>query len=691
MAPLGISKADLPEGSIILNEPISFYYRFKTLIWLTAGFIFLLILINFALIINIARRKRAEEALRLTQFSIKSASASIFWINPDGNFIYVNDTACKKLGYSREELLEMNVADIDPIYPADVRAAHWEKFYQKSVRSFESRHRSKEGRIYPVEITAHYMVFGGKEYEFSFAIDITERKLAEAALRESEERFRVLFEHAPDPFYINRVDGTLVDGNSAAEVFLGYMKEELIGTNFLEKGILSGEDISRAIDLLEKNKNGEPTGPDEFTLYRKDGSAAYAEITTHPVNIKGEKLVLGVARDISERKKAEEERRNLEARLRQAQKMEAIGTLAGGIAHDFNNILSAVFGFTEIALNDVQTGSRLHRNLTEVLKAGERAKGLVQQILTFSRQTEHELKPVQVSIILREALRLLRASLPTTIEIRSDIRSDSAVLADSTQLHQVVMNLCTNAGHAMQGEGGILEMSLTDVEIDPEYTAHHLDLTPGSYLELAVTDTGHGMSPGVLNRIFDPFYTTKEKGEGTGMGLSVVHGIIKSHSGEITVYSEPAKGSTFKVYLPAIEQEVISESDTARPLPSGSERILFVDDEIALVNIGKQILENLGYDVEIRTSSHEALELFKVKSDKFDLVITDMTMPGMTGYQLTREILKIRPGIPIILCTGYSKQITEEKAKAIGIKAFAMKPVVARELAEIVRKVLDEG
>jgi CheY-like chemotaxis protein len=199
------------------------------------------------------------------------------------------------------------------------------------------------------------------------------------------------------------------------------------------------------------------------------------------------------------------------------------------------------------------------------------------------------------------------------------------------------------------------------------------------------------MSPGVLNRIFDPFYTTKEKGEGTGMGLSVVHGIIKSHSGEITVYSEPAKGSTFKVYLPAIEQEVISESDTARPLPSGSERILFVDDEIALVNIGKQILENLGYDVEIRTSSHEALELFKVKSDKFDLVITDMTMPGMTGYQLTREILKIRPGIPIILCTGYSKQITEEKAKAIGIKAFAMKPVVARELAEIVRKVLDEG
>jgi PAS domain S-box-containing protein len=572
MAPFGISKADLPEGSIILNEPISFYYRFKIVIGLTAGSIFLLILINIVLIINIARRKTAE-----------------------------------------------------------------------------------------------------------------------AELRESEERFRILFEHAPDPFYINRMNGTLVDGNSAAEKFLGYRRKELIGTNFLEKGILSDQDIPRALYLLEKNKNGEPTGPDEFTLYRKDGSPAYAEITTHPVNIKGEKLVLGVARDITERKKVEQERVNLEARLRQAQKMEAVGTLAGGIAHDFNNILSAVFGFTEIALNDVQVGSPLYKNLKEVLKAGERAKSLVRQILTFSRQTEHEQKPVQVRIITREALKLLRASLPTTIEIRTEIRSDAAVFADSTQLHQVVMNLCTNASHAMQEKGGILEVRLVEVEIDPEHTAFQFDLAPGSYLELTVSDTGHGMSAEVLNRIFDPFFTTKEKGEGTGMGLSVVHGIIKSHSGEISVYSEPGKGSTFKVYLPIIEQEVISESDTAQPLPAGSERILFIDDEKTLVDIGKQILEHLGYDVEVRTSSYEALELFKVKSDKFDLVITDMTMPGMTGEQLTKEILKIRPGIPIILCTGYSKKITEEKAKRIGIKSFAMKPVVAHELAMTVRKVLDEG
>jgi len=316
---------------------------------------------------------------------------------------------------------------------------------------------------------------------------------------------------------------------------------------------------------------------------------------------------------------------------------------------------------------------------------------LVKQILTFSRQAEQELKPVQIKHVAMEALKLLRASLPTTIEIHQTIESNSAVLADFIQIHQVVMNLCTNASHAMQAEGGTLEVSLVDVEIDSDFAAGHPGLLPGPYLRLSVKDTGHGMSPDVLNRIFDPFFTTKEKGEGTGMGLSVVHGIVKSHDGEVVVHSEPGKGTTFNIYFPAIEKEEIQETGAVLPLPVGNERILFIDDEPSLVYIGKQILERLGYEVEARTSSLEALELFKIKSEKFDLVVTDMTMPKMTGDHLAREIIKIRANIPIILCTGYSKKISEGKAEASGVRALVMKPVVAEQLAKIVRRVLDEG
>ena len=280
--------------------------------------------------------------------------------------------------------------------------------------------------------------------------------------------------------------------------------------------------------------------------------------------------------------------------------------------------------------------------------------------------------------------------MPTTIDIQQNIASDSVVLADLTQIHQVVMNLCTNANHAMQAEGGTLTINLVDTEINAEIAAQHPGLTPGSYIKLSVTDTGHGMSPNVINRIFDPFFTTKEKGEGTGMGLAVVHGIIKSYGGEIIVHSQPGKGTIFDIYFPVIEKVEFKEIKTVPFLPVGDERILFVDDEPSLVHIGKQILERLGYEVVTRTSSLEALELFKIKSQKFDLVITDMTMPGMTGDQLAAEIIKIRPDMPIILCTGYSKNMSEDKARSLGIRALAMKPVVADQLANIVRNVLDE-
>jgi CheY-like chemotaxis protein len=315
----------------------------------------------------------------------------------------------------------------------------------------------------------------------------------------------------------------------------------------------------------------------------------------------------------------------------------------------------------------------------------------VKQILTFSRQTKQELRPVQIKQIVSETLRLLRASLPTTVKISVDLQSDSAVLAEPTQIHQVIMNLCTNAAHAMRATGGQLKIDLSNVELSGSLIEQQPYLTPGQYIRLRVIDTGHGMETAIVDRIFDPFFTTKERGEGTGMGLAVVLGIVKSHGGTITVESEMGKGSTFNIFLPAIMQEVDHEVSAKAPIPTGTERILFIDDEKSLVDLGQQILERLGYKVTIRTSSVEALELFMEQPHKFDLVITDMTMPNMTGDELAGKLMRIRADIPVVLCTGYSERISQERAHDLGIKEFILKPIVMRELAVKVRSALDTG
>ena len=404
----------------------------------------------------------------------------------------------------------------------------------------------------------------------------------------------------------------------------------------------------------------------------------------------GEIVYEGLMEDITERKQMEEERKRLEVQLQQAQKMESIGTLAGGIAHDFNNILTPIIVQTELSLLDLTDESPVWFNLQEVLKAGNRAKDLVAQILTFSRQTEQQPIPLKIAPIAREAIKLLRASLPTTIEIRFDLREGSdTVMADPTQIHQVFMNLCTNAGHAMQETGGILQVSLSDIDVDSDFAVKHTDLEPGPYLKLTVSDTGHGISPEVMARIFHPFFTTKDRTEGTGMGLSVVHGIISGYGGAITADSEPGKGAIFNVFLPRTRSKVLEKKELIRQLPTGNERILVVDDEKSMVDTLKKMLARLGYRVVVRTSSIEALEAFRSGPDNFDLVITDMTMPNLTGDKLAQKLLAIRSDIPIILCTGFSERISKEKATEIGIKAFVMKPVAMSEMAVTIRRVFD--
>jgi signal transduction histidine kinase len=387
------------------------------------------------------------------------------------------------------------------------------------------------------------------------------------------------------------------------------------------------------------------------------------------------------------------ERQQLAEQLRQAQKMEAIGTLAGGIAHDFNNILAAILGFAELATSHLPPSSTVWHYLQAVLTAGKRARDLVQQILAFSRKQSSERQRCHLQPLLKETLTLLRAALPSTIVIHQHIAEEAgAVVVDPTQIHQVVMNLCTNAAHAMRDKGGLLEVGLEAVEVDVPLAAQHPALTPGPYVRLTVRDTGHGMTPEVVQRIFEPYFTTKAPGEGTGMGLAVVHGIVLSHGGAITVASTPRQGTAFAVYLPQMaEGAPPRKAPPLTPLPLGKECILFVDDEAALAAMGQAMLERLGYEVVACSSSLEALEMFRAAPRRFDLVITDQTMPYLTGEALVRTLRDMRPDVPIILCTGFSHSLDAQKAQALGINAFLMKPWQGDDLARAVREALGEG
>lgn len=396
-----------------------------------------------------------------------------------------------------------------------------------------------------------------------------------------------------------------------------------------------------------------------------------------------------------ERMQADEERDKMEVLLRQAQKMEAIGTLAGGIAHDFNNILTPIIGYTGMAQLEMPEEERERWNVDEVMKAAQRAKNLVRQILTFSRQREQEYIPLFLQPIIKESIKLLRASLPATIAIKLDIDPDCGqVSADPTQIQQVVMNLCTNAFHAMEETGGVLELTLRETVIDGEQQFTHEQLSTGRYACLAVEDNGQGMDRAMRERIFEPYFTTKEQGKGTGLGLALVHGIVKAHRGRIDVHSEKGQGSVFKIYLPIVAADEPHEpaqttGDTVVSLPRGTETILLVDDEEQIVEMSGRMLQYLGYSVVGLTDSTEALGIFAENPGNCDLVITDQTMPGMTGGELARRLMAIRPDIPVILCSGFSEQMTEERARSMGVRSYVMKPLNLHDLAFLVRAVLD--
>ena len=527
--------------------------------------------------------------------------------------------------------------------------------------------------------------------EIEKALKNTEQ--ARKALQQNENFLNIIIEHMPNVLFVKEADELrFVRLNRAGEELLGCSREELIGKNDYDFFTREEADFYTGKDK-EVLKNGKMLDIPSETVHTKYKGTRIMHTRKIPIfnNRNVPEYLLGISEDITEQIYAEKERQKLDEHMQQVQKMEAIGTLAGGIAHEFNNLLGVIRGFTELAQWEAPEGSTIHNDLEKVLIAANRATDLVAQILAFSRHTKSEWITLHLQPIVRETVKFLRPSLPATIHIQQEIHPQcNPISADPAQIHQVIMNLCTNAFHAMKKKDGTLTIGLEETELKAGDLINEVSPIPGHYAKLTVSDTGSGIDPSIRKRIFEPFFTTKEVGKGTGMGLAMVHGIVKNHGGMIQLESEIGRGTSFQLFFPTIADKGEEVSKSEERIFTGSEQVLFVDDEAFLAQLGKDMLSRLGYTVTALADSGEALKIFRGQPDRFDLVITDQTMPGITGYELSRKILAIRPDIPIILCSGHSSVISKEEALALGIREFVMKPLTGQNLARIIRQILDD-
>jgi PAS domain S-box-containing protein len=650
-----------------------------------------------------------------------------------GKFLEVNDAMCAQLWQTREDLLQMSPMDIEYVetsvaslgysksdlvvlsdnYVKDqyakiaTRAARHtvEEILAKGHVMDERVYQDKNGRKIPIEVIAQRFDVGGQMLIMCTAKDITERKLAETALRESKQRFNDFFASSPVGIAIYNGQRELIDVNQACLKMFGIPdKDQFVLFNLFDNPFLSPEakkslsagetvrdewnvDFSQAIQksLFVTSKNGQ----------------SYFDIILNNMGLDRDYKPRGyfaLVQDITERRKAEMELQKAEVQLRQAEKMEAIGSMAGGIAHDFNNILTPIVGYAKMLVRTLKEGTQELKFAQGIQKASARAKDLVAQILMFSRKSEDvnvaSFKPIHIIPIAKEVLTLQRTALPKEIEISRVLKTEHDVVkADPTKIHQVLMNLSTNAWHAMRDKGGpgTLEMMVTDFVIDPRTKSTEFPkLKPGRYIRISIKDTGTGIPPHVLKRMFEPFFTTKKIGEGTGMGLAVVHGVVTSLQGEISVDTEVGKGTTFHIVLPTVEENALTEEGEKEVvLPSGSERILIADDEADIVEMVGDMLTSLGYQPIAANSGTEAMKLFQQSPNQFDMVITDQIMPGMTGIELATGILKIRKDMPILLVFAYAEEVTQERAKEIGIRQLIEKPISMEVLATSIRRIFD--
>ena len=646
----------------------------------------------FCIARDITFRKAAEltiqEREKRYRAIMEHAYDLIAEVDASGTFLYASPNYEETLGYAPQTLLGSSISSF--VHPDD-KAMIMKEFSERMQAlgrgraMYRYRHCNGEYRWF--ESTGRtFQTALGETRGVVVSRDITERKEAQKALQE----VNVALSHAAPGIALMDHEGRYLQVNDAYASLLGYSSDELVGQSW--EVTVHPDDHSLAVFAFETM---ETTGIGEYEARAigKDGSEFFKQVVmTRGIDASdGEGHYHYFMRDVTERKRMEEALRERDQKLQQVQKMEAIGTLAGGIAHDFNNILGAILGYSELALTQVKKEPKLMSYLGEVLTAGHRAKELVKQILAFSRRSDHQREAIDLNGMVQEVLRMVRATLPTTIEIRATLSADSAVVfADSTQMQQVIMNLCANAEHAMRAQGGVLSVTVSQIEVTESSGQEYPKLKPGTYLQLTVQDSGQGIPNDVVERIFEPFFTTKGLGEGTGLGLAVVHGIVVGHGGHISVSSEEGKGTTFTIMLPRLDVVLLSENEKEMEWPKGVGRILFVDDEDVLARWGEQLLTHLGYSVVVTTNPHEAVELFKKTSEQFDLVVTDQTMPTMNGEVFAKALLEIRSDIPIILCTGYSHTMSEEKAKHLGLKRFLMKPVNGALLAKTLQEVFDE-
>ncbi|MGM0452829.1 MAG: PAS domain-containing hybrid sensor histidine kinase/response regulator [Thermodesulfobacteriota bacterium] len=682
--------------------------------WMLAAALLLLLLLA-AVALNARLRKKtrqledemhrhkatAEQARRNEKIMadiFNNLNDHLFFHDMDGHFKSVNAQAIKESGYSAQEWLQLNLRDLVPHKRRPEVDAYLARMKNRGTDRGYMQFITKRGHRLVIEYNNSlvYDQNGQPTGVRGIARNITETLNTRKALKQSEAKYRSILDSIEDGYYEVDLSGNIRFFNHSLLRIFGYTDAEIRGTNY--RHVVAEPDRKTIFQTFNYvYRTGKPVKTFNWRLLRKDGGVRFVETSVSP-NLDDDgnpSGFRGIVRDITKRRRAEQKHRELEAQLQHAQKMESLGTLAGGIAHDFNNILFPLIGYTEMAIEDLPENDTIRENLEQVLQSAERAKALVQQILTFSRQSrEHVNEPVLIEPIVKETIKLLQNTVPATIAIETDIAAKAGrVMIHPAQVHQVIMNLCTNAVHAMENQSsGVLRVSVKTVHIAQKDKPVHPDLTPGPYVCISVADTGNGIEPGVVEKIFEPYFTTKPQEKGTGLGLSVSYGIVKNADGVIAVDSPAGEGARFDVYLPvAAESAPASEPAGHKgPLPTGREEVLLVDDEYRIVELEKQIIESLGYRVCPRTSSIEALEAFRHNPDRFDIVLTDQTMPNMTGMELARALLKIRADIPIILCTGYSEQVTPEKIENIGIATVMMKPISKKDIAFTLRQTIDK-
>ncbi len=626
----------------------------------------------------------------------------VYYKDVEGRYLGINRASEEFYGLAADKIVGKTVFDVQP---SDVANFSHEKDVELLESGKEQRfeYQIRQDNNDVKDYIVHKAVFADTQGAVSGLIgtilDISELKQAEKALRGNEARLQVIFDNAPAVMLLLNEDREILKINQVGLTSSGRSLDRLKGLLICEifNCVLASQyaenrsnvcltcEIHKAVEkTFETNKNFNKV---EVRLKKETDGKTRDQVflvSTNLVSTQSPKEVLVTLYDITEIK-------SLETQLRQVQKMEAIGTLAGGIAHDFNNILSAILGYGELVKDYLKNEKTAYKMQEQVLSAVGRAKDLVNQILLFSRQTETEIGPVQPHLIVKEALKLLRASIPSTIDIKQNIPAEGpCIIADPTQIHQVVMNLCTNAFHAMQEDGGTLSINLTHMDVMEGDDFHRqMGFKIGGYLKMEISDTGSGMTASTLEKIFDPYFTTKSKGQGTGLGLSVVHGIVKTSGGYIKAYSEPQKGTTFHVYFPSVDNSAdVTRHKGEKKLPTGNARICLVDDDLPILEMTQFMLEKLGYKVICFDKAKNALLAFQGKTAQFDLLITDLTMPEMTGVELTKQIHLICPDIPVILCTGFSELINENQAREIGIGQLLTKPILRSDLAYAIHNAL---